>query len=162
MVNCNYPGTLIGEGRYLSLNNGQKGSTAYIVFDSTDKFTRASLKDLDGNVLATCDNNGDNIARLPIAVNQDLKTDYELTGKPTDPDDDEDDDDDDDTPDDGTTTLTLELEGTTPTAINGVKADDGTAYPTAPKRIYNIAGQKVDNTQAGQVYIIGGKKAVAK
>lgn len=46
MVNCNYPGTLIGEGRYLSLNNGQKGSTAYIVFDSADKFTRASLKDL--------------------------------------------------------------------------------------------------------------------
>ena len=84
-----------------------------------------TFDNIDGNVLATCDNNGDNIARLPIAVNQDLKTDYELTGKPTNP-------------------------------------DDDTAYPTAPKRIYNIAGQKVDNTRAGQVYIIGGKKAVAK
>lgn len=160
MVNYNYPGTLIGEGRYLSLNNGQKGSTAYIVFDSANKFTRASLKDLNGNVLATCDNKGDNIARLPIAVNQDLKTDYELTGEPTDPD--YDPEDDEDNPDDGTTTLTLELEGTTPTAINGVKTDGTTANSTTPKRIYNITGQKVNTTQAGQMYIVDGKKTVVK
>lgn len=156
MVDCNYPGTLIGGGRYLSLGDGQKGSTAYIVFDSADRFTRALLKDLNGNVLATCDNKGDNIARLPIAVNQELKTDYELTGEPTDPDYDPDDEDY-DNPDDGTTTLTLELEGTTPTAISGVKTDSANS-----KRIYNIAGQKVNTTQAGQVYIVDGKKTVVK
>lgn len=160
MVDCNYPGTLIGEGRYLSLGNGQKGSMAYIVFDSANRFTRALLKDLDGNVLATCDNKGDNIARLPIAVNQELKTDYELTGEPTDPD--YDPEDDEDNPDDGTTTLTLELEGTTPTAINGVKTDGTTANPTTPKHVYNISGQKVNTTQAGQMYIVGGKKTVVK
>ena len=158
-VDYDYAGTLAGEGEYVSMPEGQGGSTAHIMFDSAESFTRAVLKDVNGNIVATCGNRGDNRAVLPVNVTQALKTDYELTGTPTNPDYDPDDEDYDE-PDDGTTTLTLELEGVTPTAIDNVKADDN--YSAAPKRIFNTAGQEVSTPQPGQIYIVDGKKGLVK
>lgn len=173
-----YPGSLIGEGRYVAMgydpNVNPDDFTANIVFDAKEKFTRAVLKDMSGNIVATSDCLPGNRAVLPVKVSLDLKTDEELTGEPSatsyapatsyDPDgdgDDDDDDDDDDPDNDDTTTLTLELEGLTPTAISSVKADDNDDS-AAPKRIFNIAGQKVTTPQPGQIYVVDGKKGVVK
>lgn len=159
-VDCGYAGTLYGEGKYLSLEEGQEGSTAHILFDSEQKFTAARLKDINGNVVVSCTNRGDNRAVLPVNVTEALKTDYELTGQPTNPDYDPDDEDYPGNPDDGTITLTLELDGVTPSGISGVKADDSDS--AAKKCIHNIAGQKITAPQRGQIYIVNGKKGVAK
>lgn len=170
-IDNEYSGSLIGEGRYVAAgydpNVNPDDFTANIVFDAMEKFTRAVLKDKSGNIVATSDCRPGNRAVLPVKVSLDLKTDYELTGEPSatsyDPDDegdDDDDDDDDDPTTDDTTTLTLELEGLTPTAISSVKADDNDS--DAPKRIFNIAGQEVSTPQPGQMYVVDGKKGVVK
>ena len=161
-IDHSYSGTTIGEGTYVSMpEEGQNGSVAHIVFDSNNKFTRATLKDLNGNVVASSDCRAGNRAVLPVSVNKSLKTDYEITGTPTNPEYDPDDEETPGNPDDGTTTLTLELEGLTPSAVNGIKADDN-ADSATPKRIFNIAGQEITAPQPGQVYVVGGKKRAVK